>query len=156
MSDKKKIAILIWIFFASLYFLTAKGFIKHFDNETVYQVARSIVEEGRVSAEREFAGGIVGSRGPDGLLYSKFEIGQSIIIIPLYLIGKAGAKILPGLPQPLFTRFTCSLLNQFVTATTCVVIYLFCLDLGYRKRTSILLVFLYGVGTVAWIYSKTQ
>ena len=155
MSERKKIAVLLWLFFLCLYLLTAKGFIKHFDNETVYQVTRSIVEQGRVSVEKEFAGGIVGTRGPDGLLYSKFEIGQSLMAIPLYLLGKAFTGVIPGLPQTLFTRFTCSFLDVFVTATTCVVIYLFCLDLGYGRRTSVVLAFLYGAGTIAWPYSKT-
>lgn len=155
MSERKNTAFLILIFFFSLYILTAKGFIKHFDGETMYQVTRSIVEEGRVSVEKEFAGRIMGSPGPDGNLYSKYEIGHSVAAVPLYLVGRAAAAVFPSLPRTLFTRFACSLLGQFATAAACVVIYLFCQDLGYGKRTSVLLALLYGLGTMAWPYSKT-
>ena len=155
MSQRKKTALLIGLFFFSLYLLTAKGFIKHFDSETMYQVARSIVERGEVSVEIEFAGRIMGSRGPDGELYSKYDIGHSLLAVPLYYGGSVASAVLPRLPRSLVTRFTCSLLNQLVTAVTCAVIFLFCLDLGYGRRTSVLLALIYGAGTMAWPYSKT-
>ncbi len=46
------------------------------------------------------------------------------------------------------------LLNIFVTALTAVVIYYYGLALHYRDRTAIVVALLYGLATMAWVYSK--
>jgi len=45
-------------------------------------------------------------------------------------------------------------LNIFVTALTAVVIYYYGLALHYRDRTAIVVALLYGLATMAWVYSK--
>ena len=166
--------IALLIFFLSLYLLTANGRIDSGDGEAIYQVTRSMVEK-RVFAipppppEEKFydsfgreipeelldGGGAYGAWGADGHYYSKYGIGQSLIAIPLYLGGLILGRAVPSPGIHFFTRFSTAMLNPLVSALVCVLIFGFCAQLGFPTRSAFTLTLVYGLGTIAWPYSKT-
>lgn len=134
----------IFLFFLGIYILTSSGSIHGTIDGTVrYAVTKSIVDSNSVSIPEDLGrdNGIIGSNGK---YYSWYGIGQSALMIPLYVISKA-------LPNP---EFVVSLFNPLISAITCVVLFLFCVRLGYSNRTSVVVTLMYGLGTIAWPQSK--
>ena len=74
------------------------------------------------------------------------EPGQAILGSILYRLASA---VDVGGAQAYFT------MNLYATAITGALVYLSASLLGYRRRTAILSAFIYGLGTMAWPYSKT-
>jgi len=180
--SSKKVLLLgrvpIWIvllfFFLFLYLLTANGRIDSGDGEAIYQVTRSIVEKrafaipppppeekfydsfGReIPQELLAGGGAYGAWGADGHYYSKYGIGQSLIAIPLYLGGLILGRVMPFPGIHFFTRFSTAMLNPLVSALVCTLVFGFCTRLGFPTRPAVTLTLVYGLGTIAWPYSKT-
>ena len=166
--------IVLFIFFLSLYLLTANGRIDSGDGEAIYQVTRSIVDKrafaiapppleekfydsfGReIPQELLAGGGAYGAWGAKGHYYSKYGIGQSLIAIPLYLAGLILGRVVtfPGIH--FLTRFSTAMLNPLVSALVCVLVFGFCTRLGFPTRSAFTLTLAYGLGTIAWPYSKT-
>ncbi|MDI6892704.1 MAG: hypothetical protein QMD08_06970 [Actinomycetota bacterium] len=147
----RRVALLILVFFVALYVLTAQGSIQSLDGQIMYELTESLAERGSVAISNP-----AGVEGIDGRLYSKYGIGQSIAVIPLYLIGKVILLFFnPGFGGTYVTKFMTSMFNPIVTALTCLLLFLFGLKLDYSVRTSLALSFVYGLGTMAWPYSQT-
>ena len=144
-TDKKSlISIFIFLFFFMIYILTSSGSVHVTVDGTVrYVVTKNIVDSGNVSIPEDL-GRYMGTMGSNGKYYSWYGIGQSALMVPLYVIGKAVAN----------PEFMVSLFNPLLTSITCVVIFLFCLTLGYSSRTSVIVTLMYGLGTIAWPQSK--
>jgi hypothetical protein len=164
----------VLIFFLSLYLLTANGRIDSGDGEAIYQMTRSIVEKHTFAIpppppEEKFydsfgreipqqlldGGGAYGAWGAEGHYYSKYGIGQSLIAIPLYLGGLVLGRVVPYPSIHFLTRFSTALLNPLVSAVVCVLVFGFCTRLGFPTRSAFTLTLVYGLGTIAWPYSKT-
>lgn len=149
------VALIIFVFFFSLYFFTMKGFIIGIDAETMYLTTQSIVRDHDFSIEQELIRALNASPGIDGKLYAWYGMGQSVVALPLYILGNSLVKIIPGFNPIFVTRFFVSSLNLLVTAFICVIVLLFCQQMKYSLKTSILVTLIYGLGTMAWSYSKT-
>jgi 4-amino-4-deoxy-L-arabinose transferase-like glycosyltransferase len=142
---------------AFVFLLTASGHIYIADGETAYQTTESLVERGTLAllpvelagdaprAVRNTATGIYGVTAP---LHSVWGI-------PFYLIGRAVAGLYPPVFQGYFTRFFVVLLNSVAHALTCAFLYMLGRELGYRRRTSLLLAIVFAFATIAWPYSRT-
>ena len=72
---------------------------------------------------------------------------QIVMAAPLYLLAEA----IPGIGLV----HTVYLLNIFVCAATGVLIFLYALTLDYDMRVGSLGAVLFGLGSIAWPYSKT-
>jgi hypothetical protein len=166
--------IVLLIFFLSLYLLTANGRIDSGDGEAIYQVTRSMVEKrtfaipppppeekyydsfGReIPQELLAGGGAYGAWGADGHYYSKYGIGQSLIAIPLYIGGLILGRVVTSPGIHFLTRFSTAMLNPLVSALACVLVFGFCTRLGFPTRSAVTMTLVYGLGTIAWPYSKT-
>lgn len=162
------------IFFLSLYLLTANGRIDSGDGEAIYQVTRSMVEKrefaipppppeekfydsfGReIPQELLAGGGAYGAWGAEGHYYSKYGIGHSLIAIPLYLGGLILGRVVTSPGIHFLTRFSTAMLNPLVGVLVCVLVFGFCTQLGFPTRSAVTLTLVYGLGTIAWPYSKT-
>lgn len=144
------LAILIFIFFCSFYLLTSSGIILTADGLVKLEVTQSIIEKGDFSVSKN--NGILGI---DGKYYTNFDVGFSLFLIPFYLIGKLiGLSLFSNFPIRFSTKFVCSMLNPIVTALTCCLIFIFGNGLGYNPRRACFLSVLYGIGTMAWAYTK--
>ena len=82
-----RLALCFFVFFAGL----APGNFKTSDEWTVYEATASLWDEGRPTVyPAPFT-----HRGPDGRLYSQYVLGQSVLAMPFFLIGRAANKTLP-------------------------------------------------------------
>ena len=136
--------IFIFLFFFGLYVLTSSGSVHGTIDGTIrYAITKNIIACGSVSIPEEL-GCDNGVKGINGKYYSWYGIGQPLLMVPLYVIGKT-----LGNPE-----FVVSLFNPLISAITCVVIFLFCINLGYSNRTSVIVTLMYGLGTIAWSQSK--
>ena len=52
-------------------------------------------------------------------------------------------------------RFLEARQNPLVSAVVCVLVFGFCTQLGFPTRSAVTLTLVYGLGTIAWPYSKT-
>ncbi len=86
--------------------------------------------------------------------YSKYGLGMSVLVLPLYFLGKGLGWIL-GIDPVFATRFSVSLFNVIVTPTTCVLIYFFAMRrLFFSSHVACWLSLGFGLGTIAWPYSE--
>ena len=139
----------------SVFVLTAAGRIGG-DGWRRFLVTRGLVDRGRVDvglvSEKDASHDFI--LGPDGRYYSRYGLGQSLMMAPLYLVGKGVAWRAPGPVVPYVAEFVCSGLNQILSATCCVLLFLLLRDMGLRDRTAIVTVLLYAFATFAWQQSK--
>lgn len=138
------IAFYLFICFFCIYLFTAQGNnIDSSDQQQVrFAVTQSIIEEGDLSIPTGM--GVKGNYNKD---YAWYGIGQPILSIPFYIIGEfaggdEGAKRMV------------SLMNQIVVAVSGVVVFLFITNLGYSKKTALIITVFYAFGTLAWPQSK--
>lgn len=130
----------LFIFFVATYLLTASGAAFSDVAQMRVEVARSIIE--RMDLNVPSGTGMIGA---DGREYSWFGIGSVVLFIPIFLFGK-----LAGLPP----ENVVSVMNHFFGAATAVLVFLVSISLGYSRRASVLVSMIYGLGTMAWYYSK--
>jgi hypothetical protein len=84
--------------------------------------------------------------GLDGHVYSKKGLAISLVMAPLYWLGLTIHGL--GMLQ------TASLLNAILTATTGALLLLIVRRLGYDERIALGVTLLFGLATIAWVYSK--
>jgi hypothetical protein len=120
------------------------------DGLSMYAVTDSLARYGRFDTEQiRWTGLQQGMVGPDGLLYSRKGLGTSILALPLTWAG----LILPGL-GPVHTSL---LLMPLVTASTGALLYLAARRAfpGLPRSAAALATLAWGLGSLAWPYSKT-
>ncbi len=153
-----RLALALFCLLTCLYWLTSGAHIDSTDGETVYLVTEGLVERGTFAQlEPEQAGDSPRAvvRARDGNLYAITGPLQSLLAVPFYLVGSWVARAFPVPFYTYFTRFFTVLLNSPVCAATAALLYLFGMDLGYRRRTALFVALTYGLATVAWPYAHT-
>ncbi len=144
----------IFVFFVSLYSLTMQGVSTGGDARGMYLVTAAIRDRG--SALLDADGSVVLAPCGDGVHWcSRFGIGQSVAQLPLYAAGKLFLSRVSALPPDVFLFFVTSFINPLLCAVSCVVVFLFLIRLGTEFRRAVFLCFLFGLGTLAWPYSKS-
>jgi hypothetical protein len=120
------------------------------DGLSMYTVTDSLARYGRLDTEQvRWLGLQQGMFGPDGLLYSRKGLATSLMAFPLAMAG----MLLPGL-GPVHASL---LLMPLVTAGSGALLYL----AGRRafpalpRWATVLAAFAWGLGSLAWPYSKT-
>jgi hypothetical protein len=92
--------------------------------------------------------------GSGGRSFSIYELGMSLVQVPLYALGRLAFTFFPTPDLNQMTLLWVGLLNPILTALTCVVLYKLSRSFGFSERIAIALACLYGLGTIAWQYSK--
>jgi hypothetical protein len=135
-------ALYLFLFFFLIYLLSASAqtFYSYESGQVHLAVTKSIVDNFDLALPVGH-----GLRGADGRDYSWLGLGFPICAVPFYLAG----KLVGGLPG-----LAVSLMNQIFGALTAVLVFLFCLQLGYSKRASFWTSLLFGLGTFAWPQTK--
>ena len=118
-----------------------------------YQVTCRIVEHSRFSIVPYQTDNRAGP-GMGGSVYAQYTLGQSVAMIPLYLLGRA----LAGVPQtncnsPVASPIvflTCKTLDLILGALLCTLLYATARLLRYSPRVSLALVTLLAFGTSLW------
>lgn len=144
-------SVALFLFFFSIYAFTMSGQIQYGDEVEKYRVAQSIVERGQLSIRPI---GIKKDVGVGGLTYSAYELGQTIVEIPFYALGKGLDALFPRPDVNQIAMLLVGFLNPLVTALTCVVLFATCGQMGYRRRTAGALTLVFGLATIAWPFSK--
>lgn len=146
----------IFVFFFSLYAYCMQGVRLGADELGMYLVTESLAAEGDVYLDPAWGARVVLVPCGAGRACARFGIGQSLAQLPLYLIGRIFIKeesspevFGPGRNLYLFTSLTGPLLG----AAACVLLFLFCLRLGWRTRAAVYLTALFGLGTLTWPFS---
>ncbi len=152
-----RIALAIFCLLTCLYVLTSSAYIETTDGETAYQTTAALAERGTFALlDPKVAGdSLRAARNTSAGIYAITGPLQSLLAVPLYLLGKWVAQSFPLPFASYFTRFFVVLTNCPIHAMTTSLIYLMSRDLGYRRRTSLFVTLTYGLATIAWPYSRT-
>lgn len=144
----------LFIFFFVFYLIFNSGHLGAYDAAMEYEVTRNLLRYGSFDLRDEQFNELDAARGIDGRLYSPHGPGQSIAMIPFFLLGEGVAVFLSDFPAMRIHHFFISLMNPLITAFICVFLFLLQKRLGFSKKTSILTTYIYGIGTLAFPYSK--
>jgi hypothetical protein len=159
----------LFMFFTAFYYFTNAGWYEAGDGFFMTTVAKQIAENGQLGFEpRQLPDNIeqykdVVSKGPNGLYYFKWGLGQSLVEVPFYFVhrliwkpfssGKTAMNFNdPSFFPELMIIFLCP---SVISALGCMLIFLFGIRLGFSKQISLFLSLIYGVGTMVWPYSKS-
>jgi len=129
----------LFLFVVLLNITFSGGRLASSDELAVYLTIESLVERGELSIDPELVKS--GIYGRDGKFYYGAGIAQPVLSIPFYIVGDFATNI-AGLAEPLKTlaiKGTLSVFNQFFAGLIAVVVFAFCVKLGYSKRLSLFL-----------------
>jgi hypothetical protein len=124
--------------FLAIYLLTAYGRLESYDAEIMFRVTESMLERRSFVIRDE----MFGANEP----YSVYGLGLSLFAVPFHVAGKI-AGVDP--------RWAVSLLNSVITALAVACLYRFARDLGFGVRRALWLSAAFGLGSLAWPYSRT-
>jgi len=147
MKREKGVALALSLFLLAIYLLTYSGDIHSSDGLSMLSVTESLVKRGDYDTNQILWMELQqGTFGRGGELYSRKGIGTSLVALPLAWLG----LIIPfwGFVQ------TTLLLNVAVTALSGLLVFLYLRRLGYSWEVGLLVALLFGLGTMAWPYSK--
>lgn len=147
MKSEKGVALALSLFLLAIYLLTYSGDIHSSDGLSMLSVTESLVKRGDYDTNQILWMGLQqGTFGRGGELYSRKGIGTSLVALPLAWLG----LIVPlwGFVQ------TTLLLNVAVTALSGLLVFLYLRRLGYSWKVDLVVALLFGLGTMAWPYSK--
>jgi len=129
--------------------LVAPGALSGFDGQSMFGVTRSVVEHWDVTVHDA----VIGVPGLGGRYYSKFGPGQSLLAIPLYLVGRALEAVVPSWYRPELPGLVSSLLPALAIAFTAALLVLAAVELGASLRGALLLGIVYAVASPAGVYA---
>jgi hypothetical protein len=147
------LALGVGFFLFAVYLLSYRGGFHSVDEVSMFAVTESLVKFGRfdtdqiawtqwTTSQREAQGFF----GVDGHVFSKKGLAISLAMAPLYWVG----LVIPSLGMLQMA----SLLNAILTAATGGILFLLTRRLGYDERIALGVALLYGLATIAWVYSK--
>lgn len=124
------------------------------DEIMIYKTTMSILEEGDVSLD-----GIIkiSVQNPRGEWVCPFPPGQTLLSIPLYLLGRAGAALTSVEPKrvTLVTRSVVMWLNGMLYAVGLLLVFRLAKQWGANQRQAVLVTLALAVGSIWWVYSQT-
>ena len=143
-----------FVFFLGFYLFTAKGILTVADSQVNFQTTRALVETRSLAIDCRIKNEFI-QTAPDGRCYSKYDLGLVISSVPFYILARLFFGPDPADPNTLsMVKLFVSTFNQFVTAATCAILYVFAYRLCGSKRQSLSLVLLFGISTIAWPYAS--
>lgn len=152
MKKHVRIAMLIFLFFTLLYFITGKGTVEVSDTSYSVRTAEAIVDGGTMAITMPGRRGDSLREGKDGKRYSKYGIGLPLVLIPAVLAGR-GLAFLTGAPEALTVPFLVSFYNVAFGAGTCVVIFYAVKMFRGSDKRALAVALMLGAGTLCWRYS---
>ncbi len=157
----------LFLFFTSFYYLTNAGDSKWGDETYMIMVARKMVTDRQIGFPENEITSIdywdhFAAKGADGRYYMKWGLGQSLVEIPFLVLHRSiwsvvgpENRVRDQSPFYLSEFVFLILCPSIISALGCVLFYLLSLRLGFSRRVAALLTLVYGLGTMAWPYSKS-
>lgn len=146
---------LFFLFFL-FYILTNSGHLGTYDAAMEYEVAKNLIQSGSFELRDEQFHEFSAARGRDGKLYSPHGLGQSLVMIPFFLLGEGASQLFPHFPKIRLHHFCITLMNPMVMALTCLVLYFFQRRLRFRERSAVVVTSIFGICTIAFPYAKVS
>ncbi len=152
----------VYLLCLAVYLMSSSGHFSSTDHVSVYLTTQSLIEHGNLAIKPINDT----MRGPDGRFYGVFGLGQSVASIPLYLLGRTAEHLASPWLRTYWSGANLgdwggtvpihfvSLFNQFLTPLTCVLVFLFGIELGYSRLRSLFLTLAFSFGTATWVYAK--
>jgi len=158
MTDRVRIAALLFGLAALVYVITAPGHMQTGDNRSELATAQSIVARGdftvRPNQPNVYVPSVISD---DGLPYGPYGIAASLVLVPVVLVGNlADCPDQPGgCPASVqhTTEFAASFICAIFAALAVVVLFLFALDLGASLTAAVALALMFGLTTIEWPYA---
>jgi hypothetical protein len=147
-------ALLLGMFFLSLYLLTMGGHLDSPDEELMFQVTRSLALRGSMDIGDTVLAEGLAQVGTNGRSYAPYGPVASVMSVPFYDLGQGLAGLLPQRYSEVATRFAVGLRDPLISAAACVLFYAFGLELGFGTFVATLLTLAFGGATLVWPYSK--
>lgn len=149
----------LFFFFVSFYFLSNAGWYQRGDELTMLKVAKKIVSTGHLGFQLEETASKAEDdlvKGRSELYYYKYGLGQSLVEGPFLLLHQLLFEwSKPDLDYSVSELLFVLLCPSLISALGCVLIYSLAGLLKFSTRTSLGLALVYGLGTMAWPYSKS-
>ena len=134
-----------------LYLLTAAGRLTSLDGIAMYRTAHQLVVAGQVAVLPSPEA----PAGRDGRHYAKYGLGQSLVELPLVLLGHTLAT-LTNQPDDRLTQFWASLTNTFVSVGIVLVWWRYARDLGYGRPVATAGAVTLAGASLLWPYARTD
>jgi hypothetical protein len=158
----------VWlgVFCLCVFLLFHGGHFYHVDEELHFLIANSILDGngGAIPPEQQgyYRGQPVGVHsflplgkfGPDGRFYVKSGIGQPITVLPLAWFARWVARMTSDSNRAAFERFIASLFCPILAAAAAAVSFQFLLNMGWRRRVALAVVFSAAFGTFYFAQAK--
>ncbi len=145
--SRRAVGFCLVAFLIALYFVTFSGYAISRDEWFLFDATESMARHGTMEQNFEFDAyppvSLSEARPPS----ADTEPMHPMLAAPLFLIAQA----LPGIGLV----HTVWLFNILVTALTAGTLYAYGLALGYRAHVAALVALIFGLGTIAWPYSRT-
>ncbi len=140
----------------SIYLLVTGGQTFISDGELMLLTAARIADYQTLTLPASAAAFPQVVEGQGGFLFSRYGIGQPLAAAVLYLFGTyvIGMAVLQDTEPFIIGRFFALLLPAIVTAVTAGVLCAWSARLYQSVRMGVVLALLYGLGTLAWPYSR--
>lgn len=155
-SSDRHVAISLLLLFCGLYLLTLRGTHESVDDIPRYNLTIALLTQHsfEIPPSAMAAATIV-----DGRVYSKYGIGMSLVMAPMWALGNAvepvaSAALLRAMERP--TIFLMSTTNQWLAALACVFLFLILLRAGFQQRTALAVTLATGLGSMLWLSSQTS
>lgn len=145
---------LLFLLLLSIYSVTISGRPRFGDEVDRYLQAQSIVERQTLAIQQ--IPGYDQAIGADGkTYYSQFEMGYGLLLVPAYWLGRVVSNIYPYADQDWIPVLFVGLVNPVIMAFAGVIFFKFSRLIGVRPRIAIWTTVLFGLGTMAWPYTKS-
>jgi hypothetical protein len=172
--DDRRTACHIGLLLLLVYLLLTPLRIGSGDGETIYQVTRSFVNGhgfaipspppdavvldpfGEPIPHEELrGGGPYGAWGSDGCYYAQYGVGQSLLAVPFYLLGRGIHRLTGWGTEGFITRAAVMLLNPVALAGAAGVLYRLGRQLGYGQSAAVGVALVMGLATPLLVYGGT-
>lgn len=147
-SPDRRLSCFLGLGAAGAFLLVQEGFIAGSDGQAMYQVARSLTEQGDLSVPTAY-----GTEGVGGQFYGKYGIGLSLLAVPFYAAGRVIAGAVPG-SADLVTHATVASLSPLIAVGLVVAMFLLARRLGGSTLSSLITAIGAVVGTYTVVYTK--
>ncbi|MHB0875124.1 MAG: hypothetical protein ACYC5O_03660 [Anaerolineae bacterium] len=146
-ANRGRVGVALFVFLLSVYLLNFSGVAHSSDGIAMLATSESIVRRADLDMNAYLWMGLQqGSFGPDGQLYSRKGMGQTLASLPLTWLG---------LKLPWLGVVQASLLlGPLVAAATACCLYAATLAMGFAEGAALAVALLYGLATPALPYSK--
>jgi hypothetical protein len=153
-----RLGVAVFAVAALVYMLTAPGHLQTEDMRSELAVAQSLVAHGDFTTSDTAPFGIRSVTGRDGRNYSKYGIGDSLLLVPAAAVGHlthrcAHDDVPCRTDEQRATELVASFLDPLFAALSVTVMFFFAMALGARWAPALALSLLFGFATIEWAYA---